>query len=90
MSNMNTSISIGAVKNTSIYHILGEDVEVSGSFFYRDSNLISNISTLNVLGKPFLEELHKNGFLFPTEIEEYLDKKFKSLERDKKINGIIS
>jgi len=82
--------AVSTVKDTSIYHILGEDVEVSGSFFYRDSNLISNIATLNVLGKPFLEELHKNGFQFPTEIEEYLDKKFKSLERDKKINDIIS
>ena len=46
MSNMNTSISIGSVKNTSIYHILGENVEVSGSFFYRDSNLISNIAKI--------------------------------------------
>jgi hypothetical protein len=100
---INTSISVSnttgnlvytgaaaTVKDTLIYHILGEDVEVSGSFFYRDSNLISNIATLNILGKTFLEELHKNGFHFPTEIEEYLDKKFKSLERDKKINDIIS
>ncbi len=82
--------NIGSVKNISIYHILGEDVEVSVSFFYRDSNLISNITKLNLLGKPFLEELHKNGYQFPTEIEEYLDKKFKCLERDKKINDIIS
>jgi hypothetical protein len=47
------------------------------------------IATLNVLGKPFLEELHKNNTFFPIEIEEYLEKKFKSIERDKKIDKII-
>lgn len=84
-STTTTTTSISSVKTT--YHILGEDVEVSS---YKDSYIITNICILNVLGKPFLEELHKNGYHFPTEIEEYLDKKFKSLERDKKINDIIS
>jgi hypothetical protein len=73
-----------------IYHILGEDVEVSNGGYYKDTNLITNISILNVLGKPFLDELHKNGAFFPTEIEDYLEKKFKWLERDKKIDDIIN
>lgn len=72
------------------YHVLGEDVEVSASNYYKDLTLVTNIATLNVLGKPFLEELHKNGVFFPTEIEEYLEKKFKWLERDKKIDDIIN
>jgi hypothetical protein len=70
------------------YHVLGEDVEVSGH--YQDGMTTLMISTLNVLGKPFLDELHKNGTFFPTEIEEYLEKKFKWLERDKKIDDIIN
>jgi hypothetical protein len=48
------------------------------------------ISTLNILGKPFLDELHKNSAFFPTEIEKYLTEKFKWLERDKKIDDIIN
>ena len=71
------------------YHILGEDVEVSGSN-YQDGTTTLMIATLNVLGKPFLDELHKNNTFFPREIEEYLEKKFKWIERDKKIDDIIN
>ncbi len=70
------------------YHILGEDVEVSG--YYQDGTTTLMIATLNVLGKPFLDELHKNNTFFPSEIEEYLEKKFKWMERDKKIDDIIN
>lgn len=83
-----SSFTIGSSKTT--YHILGEDVEVSNSGHYRDSNLITNIAILNVLGKTFLDELHKNNVFFPSEIEDYLEKKFKWLERDKKIDDIIN
>lgn len=83
-----SSVTIGSSKTT--YHILGEDVEVSNGGYYKDTNLITNISILNVLGKPFLDELHKNGSFFPAEIEDYLEKKFKWLERDKKIDDIIN
>lgn len=68
------------------YHILGEDVEVEG---YTDGNLAIIISTLNVLGKPFYDELKKNKISFPEEIEEYLELKFKILERDRKINDVL-
>jgi hypothetical protein len=70
------------------YHVLGEDVEVSNS--YTDGNTAMMIATLNVLGKPFLDELHKNNVFFPSEIEKYLEKKFKWIERDKKIDDIIN
>ena len=66
------------------YHILGEDVEVSGQ--YPEANTLMMIATLNVLGKPFLDELHKNNVFFAPEIEEYLKVKF----RDKKIDDIIN
>lgn len=69
------------------YHVLGEDIEVESS--YSDSYLAVAISTLNILGKPFYEELKKNSVFFPKEIEEYLEVKFKVLERDRKINEVL-
>jgi hypothetical protein len=72
--------------NKITYHVLGEDIQVDG---YVDPNLAVTISTLNVLGKPFLDELHKNSTFLPTEIEEYLEVKFKILERDRKIKDIL-
>jgi hypothetical protein len=79
-STMNYSI------NKTTYHVLGEDIEVDG---YGDPYLAVAISTLNVLGKPFYDELKKNNITLPTEIEEYLEVKFKILERDRKIKEIL-
>jgi len=79
-STMNYSI------NKITYHVLGEDIEVEG---YGDSHLAVAISTLNVLGKPFYDELKKNNLTLPSEIEEYLEIKFKILERDRKIKEIL-
>ena len=62
-----TSYTIAEEKTT--YHILGEYVEVKG---WPDTYLAMIISTLNILKKPYYEELKKNNFRFPTEIEEYL------------------
>jgi hypothetical protein len=72
--------------NKTTYHILGEDIEVNA---YSDPNLAVVISTLNVLGKPFYDELKKNNITLPLEIEEYLELKFKILERDRKIKDIL-
>lgn len=83
-----SGLTIGIASQKVKYHILGEDVEVGGH--YQDGMTTLMISTLNVLGKPFLDELHKNNTFFPKEIEEYLEKKFKWLERDKKIDDIIN
>ena len=68
------------------YHVLGEDIEVDS---YANAELGIAISTLNMLGKPFYDQLKKNNVSFPTEIEEYLEKKFKILERDRKIKDIL-
>jgi hypothetical protein len=68
------------------YHVLGEDIEVDS---YGDPHLAVAISTLNVLGKPFYDELKKNNVSLPSEIEEYLEVKFKILERDRKIKEIL-
>ena len=62
-----TSATISPQKVT--YHVLGEDIEVSG---YYDTNLIMIIATLNVLKKPYYDELKKNRFKFPEEIENCL------------------
>ena len=93
-NNTSTTISstgsYGTSFNTTIaktkYHILGEDVEVSG---YIDGTTAMMISTLNVLGKPFYDELKKNNVNFSNEIEDFLKQKFKILERDNKIDSIL-
>jgi len=78
--------TINYTMNKTTYHILGEDIQIDG---YSDPNLAVVISTLNVLGKPFYDELKKNNVSLPTEIEEYLELKFKILERDRKIKDIL-
>ena len=62
-----TSATISPQKVT--YHVLGEDIEVSG---YYDTNLIMIIATLNILKKPYYDELKKNRFKFPEEIDNCL------------------
>lgn len=62
------------------YHVLGEDVEVSG---YRDSIVAIMVAQLNVLGKPFYDELKKQNTFFPMEIEDFLKKKFEIEETAK-------
>lgn len=78
--------TINYTMNKITYHVLGEDIQVDG---YGDPYLAVTISTLNVLGKPFYDELKKNNVSLPTEIEEYLELKFKILERDRKIKDIL-
>lgn len=68
------------------YHILGEDVEVSG---YIDGTTAMMISTLNVLGKPYYDELKKNNVSFSNEIEDFLKQKFKILQREDRIDSIL-
>jgi hypothetical protein len=62
-----TSATISPQKVT--YHVLGEDIEVNG---YYDTNLVMIIATLNVLKKPYYDELKKNKFKFPEEIDNCL------------------
>ena len=90
-SNSTTISSSGTSFNTTTiaktkYHILGEDVEVSG---YIDGTTAMMISTINILGKPYYDELKKNNVSFSNEIEDFLKQKFKILERDTKIDSIL-
>jgi hypothetical protein len=68
------------------YHIFGEDVEVEG---YIDGTTAMMISTLNVLGKPYYDELKKNNVSFSNEIEDFLKQKFKILQREDRIDSIL-
>ena len=63
-----------------------EDIEVDD---YGDPHLAIAISTLNVLGRPFYEELKKNKISFPQEMDEFIQQRLKVLERDMKIESII-
>lgn len=72
--------------NSSTYNVLGEEVEIES---LRDPFLAQNLSLINILGKPFYEELVKNRFEFNGKIKEVLEQKFKILDRDKKINSVL-
>lgn len=80
----------GTSFNTTIaktkYHILGEEVEVSG---YIDGTTAMMISTLNVLGKSYYDELKNNNVSFSNEIEDFIKQKFKILQREDRIDSIL-
>jgi|LakMenEpi03Aug12_release.lakeMendotaPanAssembly.Ray.scaffolds.fasta_scaffold168007_2 hypothetical protein len=79
-------VTTGYSFTTAKYHILGEDFETNG---YLDGTTVIMISTLNVLGKPFYEELKKNNVSFPNDMDEFIQQRLKVLDRDKKIDSII-
>jgi len=83
--NMNY-ITTGYSFTTSIYHILGEDFESNG---YLDGTTAVMISTLNVLGRPFYDELKKNNVSFPDKMDKFIQDRLKVIERDKKIDSLI-
>lgn len=69
------------------YHVLGKDIEVEG---YKDYTTSMIIAGINVLGKPYYDEFKKQRISLPKDIEEYLDKEFLILERDRKIDSVIN
>ncbi len=69
-----------------VYNVLGDDIEVDG---YKDYNIANTVALINVLGKPYFDEIKKQGISLPDEIEKVLEEKFRILERDKKINSVI-
>lgn len=79
-------VTTGYSAISTIYHILGEDFETGN---YLDGTTAVMISTLNVLGRPFYEELKKNNVSFPKEMDEFIQQRLKVLERDMKIESII-
>jgi len=84
-NNMNY-ITSGYSSTITKYHILGEDFENNG---YLDGTTAVMISTLNVLGKPFYDELKKNNVSFPDDMDKFIQERLKVLDRDKKIDSII-
>jgi hypothetical protein len=65
------------------YHILGEDFQTTG---YVDGYTAVLISTLNVLGRPFYEELKKNKVSFTEEMDNFIQMRL----RDEKISTILN
>lgn len=68
-------------------HILGEDYELKNS--YNDSTLAITIATLNVLKRPFWEELKKQSIKFDKDLEEFIEERLKVLDRDQKLETLL-
>ena len=82
-----STISIGSIspiKNK--YFILGEYFELD----LYDGYLLIMISTLNVLGRPFYEDLKKQPVYLPNELIEVIEKRLTIIERDSKIDSILN
>ena len=79
------AFSISTYKST--YHILGEDYEVKST--YTDPNLSIVISTLNVLKRPFWEELKKQNIKFDDDLENFIEKRLKIYDRDEKLESLL-
>lgn len=69
-----------------VYHILGEDFESEQS---NDISLCMAIANINILGEPFYKELLKQGVSLPSDIDSFIQERFRILNRDKKIDDII-
>ncbi len=70
-STIKSEYTISSPKTT--YNIFGEDVIVDS---YRDTMVSIMVAQLNILGKDFYYELKKQDISFPSQIEEFLLKKF--------------
>jgi hypothetical protein len=81
-----TSWGNGFSPQKSTYHILGEDIEVEGA---KSMEMINLICTLNVLGRPFYDELKKQNISISSDIEEHIERRLKILDRDLRINQIL-
>ncbi len=69
------------------YVILGEEYETNG---YPDPTLGMAIATLNVLGKLYWLELKKQQFSFGYDIDAFIEERITVLDRDKKIDDLLS
>ena len=84
MTGTNGSIGLqGITIAKSKYYILGEYFEFEG---YADPWTVSMISILNVLGKPYWEQLKMNNISFSKEIEEFIQSRFDLIENRKYLN----
>lgn len=88
VSGISNTIYISPISYSRKFHILGEDFELSNNHGF-DSNLVIIISTLNVLKRPFWEELKKQNVYLPDDIEKFIEERLLIIDRDDKINSII-
>jgi hypothetical protein len=68
------------------YNVLGKDIKVP---INNDIYLSMIISSINIIGKPYYDEIRKQGIILPNEITSHLDASFRILDRDNKIDSII-
>lgn len=78
--------TISSSKKT--YYILGEDFE--SDQWATDISLCMAIANINILGEPFYKELLKQGVSLPPDIDNFIQERFRILNRDKKIDDIIT
>lgn len=81
LKSSNNLYSITSSKTT--YHVLGEEITVDGGY---DTLTAMNLSLITVLGKPYYDELLKNGIKFQPEITNFLN----ILIRDYKLDQILN
>ena len=73
---------------TTPYIILGEEFKAKS--YYIDLPVANVIATLNVLGKPYWDELKKQGPGLDYDMIEFIENRIKVIERDKKVDDILS
>ena len=81
------TVGIGIANQEVNYVVLGKKFKMTGNFDY---TLANTIALINVLGKPYYDELKKQDAWLPDELEAFLKVEFKVIDRDNKINEIIS
>jgi len=57
---------------------------------YQDPTIAMMVATINIMGKPFYDELKKQYVHFPEELDDFIKLRFRILERDEKIEKIIT
>lgn len=70
------------------YNILGEEVDLEISDY--NGSFAIFIATLNVLGRPFYEELKKQPISLSNEVIEIIERRLTITERERKINSVIN
>jgi hypothetical protein len=88
-------ITTSSILNTSIlnpisnrYNILGEEVDLEIGDY--NGSFAITIATLNVLGRPFYEELKKQPISLSNEVIEIIERRLIITERERKINSVIN
>lgn len=75
-----------AIGYKSSYNLMGEDIEVNG---YQDPHVAHLIASINVLGWKYYEEFKKQHIDISDSLLTILEKRYKSYQREQKIDNII-